>query len=76
MHVITNGFLTLKFLHRKRGKEAIDFFGIISVYTGRLIHDCWAAYFSYFQCKHQVCGSHILRDPAFVSSPTDTVWHA
>ena len=25
MHVVTNGLVTLKFLHRKRGKEAIDF---------------------------------------------------
>ena len=76
MHVITNGFVTLKFLHRKRGKEAIDFFGIISVYTGTLIHDCWAAYFSYFQCKHLVCGSHLLRDLAFIIESNGYRGHA
>ena len=37
--VVTYGFVTIKFLHRKRGKEAIDFFGIIPVYTGTLVHD-------------------------------------
>ena len=39
LHVATDGSLTLKYLHRKRGKEAIDSFGIISVYSGVLIHD-------------------------------------
>ena len=57
MHVLTNGLVTLKYLHRKRGKEAIDFFGIIPFYIGTLIHDRWAIYFLYFLCKHQVCGS-------------------
>ena len=74
MHVVTNGFVTLKYLHRKRGKEAIDFFGIIPFYIGTLIHDRWAAYFSYFLCKHQVCGSHILRDLAFVIDSNGYRW--
>ena len=74
MHVATNGFLTLKFLHRKRGKEAIDSFGILPVYTGTLIHDCWEAYFLYFQCKHQVCGSHLLRDLAFIIESNGYRW--
>ena len=40
LQVITDGSLTLiKFLHRKRGKEAIDSFGIIPVYSRVLIHD-------------------------------------
>ena len=34
MHVVTNGLVTLKYLHRKRGKEAIEFFGIIPFYIG------------------------------------------
>ena len=37
MHVATNGFVTLKFLHRKRGKEAIASFGILPVYTVNLL---------------------------------------
>ena len=74
MHVVTNGFVALKYLHRKRGKEAIDFFGIIPFYIGTLIHDRWAAYFSYFLCKHQVCGSHLLRDLAFVIDSNGYRW--
>ena len=39
LHVTSDGVLTLKFLHCKRGKEAIDSFGIIPFYAGTLIHD-------------------------------------
>ena len=74
MHAATNGFVTLKFLHRKRGKEALDSFGILPVYTGTLIQDCLAAYFLHFQCKHQIWGLHLLRDLAFVIETNRYRW--
>ena len=66
LHIITDGSLTLKFLHRKRGAEAIDDIGIIPRFTGTLIHDCWASYFSYDKCRHGLCGAHLLRELAFM----------
>ena len=66
LHVATDGLVALKYLHRKRGKEAMDDFGIIPFYTGTLIHDRWASYFTYDKCTHQVCGSHLLRDLTFI----------
>ena len=74
LHVTSDGSLTLKFLHRKRGKEAIDSFGIIPFYAGVLIHDRWAPYFAYKLCKHQVCGSHLLRDITFVVDSNNYRW--
>ena len=74
LHVATDGSLTLKYLHRKRGKEAIDAFGIIPFYSGTLIHDRWAAYFAYDLCKHQVCESHLLRDLTFVVDSNNYRW--
>ena len=47
IHVYSSGDLTLKFLHEKRGKEAIEDIGIIPLYGGVVIHDCWASYLSY-----------------------------
>jgi len=47
IHVHSGGDITLKNLHRKRGKAAIEENGIIPQYKGKLIHDCWASYFSY-----------------------------
>ena len=74
LHVTSDGSLTLKFLHRKRGKEAIDSFGILPFYAGVLIHDRWAPYFAYKLCKHQVCGSHLLRDITFVVDSNNYRW--
>ena len=66
IHVYSSGDVTVKFLHRKRGKEAIDDINIIPRYGGRIIHDCWASYFSYDNCENGLCGSHLLRELTFV----------
>ena len=55
IHVYSSGDLTLKFLHRKRGLEAIDDISIIPRYGGVIIHDCWASYLSYTHCGHGIC---------------------
>ena len=47
IHVYSSGDLTLKFLHRKRGLEAIEDITIIPRYGGVIIHDGWASYLSY-----------------------------
>lgn len=44
IHVYSSGDVTLKFLHRKRGKAAIDKINIIPRYGGAIIHDCWSSY--------------------------------
>ena len=74
LHVVTDGSLTLKFLHRKRGKEAIEEIAIIPRYTGTLVHDCWAAYLAYDQCSHQLCGSHLLRELTFIVDSNGFRW--
>ena len=74
LHVATDGLVALKYLHRKRGKEAMDDFGIIPFYTGTLIHDRWASYFTYDKCTHQVCGSHLLRDLTFIVESNNYRW--
>lgn len=62
IHVYTYGNISLQFVHRKRGKEAVDDIGIIPKYGGIIVHDCWATYFSYKNVGHALCGSHILRE--------------
>ena len=44
IHVYSTGDITLKFLHKRRGMEAIDDIKIIPRYSGTIIHDCWASY--------------------------------
>lgn len=66
IHVYSAGDVTLKFCHRRRGKEAIDAINLIPRYGGTLIHDCWSSYFAYRHCGHGLCGSHLLRELAFM----------
>jgi transposase len=61
IHVYSAGDFTLKHLHRKGGKEAIESIKIIPRYGGVIIHDCWSSYLSYNHCTHGLCGSHLLR---------------
>ena len=40
IHVYSSGDITLRFLHRQRGKAAIEAINIIPRYGGVIIHDC------------------------------------
>ena len=74
IHVYSSGDITLKFLHKKRGKEAIEDIDIIPRYGGVIIHDCWSSYLSYNHCGHGLCGSHLLRELTFVIESNGYDW--
>lgn len=74
LHVYSAGNITLKFLHPKRGKAAIEAIDIIPRYGGVIIHDCWASYLSYLHCGHGLCGSHLLRELAFIYESNGYAW--
>ncbi|WP_404360868.1 IS66 family transposase [Methylotuvimicrobium sp. KM1] len=74
IHVYSAGDITLKFLHRKRGKEAIESINLIPRYGGAIIHDCWSSYFAYQHCGHGLCGSHLLRELTFIVDAHDYRW--
>lgn len=74
IHVYSSGEITLKFLHPKRGCEAIEAFGVIPRYGGVVIHDCWASYLAYDHCGHGLCGSHLLRELTFIVDANGYRW--
>lgn len=74
IHVYSAGNITLKFLHRKRGKAAIEAIDIIPQYGGKIIHDCWASYLSYPCGGHGLCGSHLLRELTFIVDANGYAW--
>ncbi len=74
IHVYCADEITLKFLHPKRGCEAIEAIGIIPHYHGAVIHDCWASYLVYDHCKHGLCGSHLLRELTFIVDAHGYAW--
>jgi len=74
IHVCSAGEVTLKFLHPRRGKTAIEAIGVIPRYGGVVIHDCWASYLAYDHCGHGLCGSHLLRELTFVVDANGYAW--
>lgn len=73
LHSISTETLTWYGIHHKRGKEAIDFFGILPAYHGRLIHDCFQSYFD-LPCDHGLCNAHILRELTFLHEELQQPW--
>jgi transposase len=74
IHVYSAGNITLKFLHRQRGKAAIEAIDLIPRYGGTIIHDCWSSYLSYHHCGHGLCGSHLLRELTFIFEANGYAW--
>jgi transposase len=74
IHVCSAGEVTLKFLHPRRGQEAMQDINIIPRYGGVIIHDCWASYLAYEHCSHGLCGAHLLRELTFIVDAEDYAW--
>lgn len=74
VHVCSGGDITLKRVHQKRGKEAIEEIDIIPRYGGVIIHDCWKSYESYENCEHGLCGAHLLRELTFIVDSNGYRW--
>lgn len=63
LHTCSNAQFTHLFVHEKRGKEALNSeSSLLPDYRGWAVHDCWSAYFGYQQCRHALCGAHLLRE--------------
>ncbi len=74
IHVCSGGQITVKRLHQTRGCAAIDAIGIIPRYRGVIVHDCWRADLTSTQCKHPLCGSHLLRELQAVTDSNGWPW--
>ncbi|MEK6737232.1 MAG: IS66 family transposase [Planctomycetota bacterium] len=72
-HVLSTGLITWFGVHPKRGHEALDAFGILPRFTGRLIHDFFESYFRYL-CRHGMCIPHILRELKFLHEQCRQSW--
>jgi len=76
IHVYSAGEVTLKFLHPKRGTDAINDINIIPKYSGTIIHDCWSSYLTYNDCDHGLCGSHLVRELTCIVESNRYNWAA
>jgi transposase len=74
LHVVSNAQLTFYGVHPKRGREAMDYFGILPRCKNFLIHDHWKAYFTYEDCLHALCNQHHLRELKFLHEEQNELW--
>jgi transposase len=62
-HVACTSMFCYFYVHAKRGKEAIQSTAsLLPRFLGWALHDCWASYFNVDNCKHALCGAHLLRE--------------
>jgi len=63
LHVASTSELTYLFLHESRGMKALSSAAsIIKEFRGSAVHDCLSSYFKFTNCRHLLCGAHLLRE--------------
>jgi transposase len=65
VHVASSARLTHYAADVRRGKAAIDEIDILPAYRGTCVHDGWLSYTHYPDCRHALCGAHLLRELTF-----------
>jgi transposase len=61
LHSAGTARLSTYFLHEKRGRDAIDAFGILDGFAGVVVHDGWHPYRTY-DLTHALCNAHHQRE--------------
>jgi transposase len=74
LHSASTDQLSFFGIHAKRGVEAMNEFGILPRFTGIAIHDHWDSYFTYENCLHGLCNSHIQRELKFLWEESKEEW--
>jgi transposase len=73
LHCLSTDRLTFYAVHPKRGKEAMDSFGILPHFSGTLLHDAFSPYFRY-RCAHALCNIHLVRELTFLHEELHQAW--
>lgn len=66
VHSASTADLSLFTVHDRRGKAGSDAAGVLPVFTGVAVTDCWAPYDCYPRAAHARCNAHLIRELAGV----------
>lgn len=76
VHTVSTPALTYYEPHARRGQHATNAIGILPHFTGTLVHDAWATYFTYHGFAHARCNAHHLRDLTAIVDNDQQQWAA
>ncbi|MFI3215019.1 MAG: IS66 family transposase [Eubacteriales bacterium] len=62
VHDASNCEFTYLDISPKRGYLGMEQCGVLPLFRGIAMHDCWASYWSYTDIQHAVCCAHLLRE--------------
>ena len=62
VHDASNCEFTYLDISPKRGYPGMEQCGVLPSFHGIAMHDCWASYWNYKDCRHAVCCAHLLRE--------------
>lgn len=62
VHDASNCEYTYLDISPKRGHLGMEQCGVLPSFHGIAMHDCWASYWNYEDCRHAVCCAHLLRE--------------
>ena len=74
LHVLSTELFTFYGVHKKRGSAALNHFGILKGFTGKLVHDSYGSYFKCTACTHVLCNAHLIRELSFLSEELHEEW--
>lgn len=60
VHNASNCEFTYLDISPKRGYLGMEQCGVLPLFRGIAMHDCWASYWNYGDCRHAVCCAHLL----------------
>lgn len=76
LHVFSTEQLTCYYIDRQRGSPAMERMGLLSRFTGMLVHDFLSAYYLFERCRHFLCNAHLLRELTCLHEEMDQAWAA
>ena len=62
VHDASNCEFTYLDISPKRGYLGMEQCGVLPLFRGIAMHDCWASYWSYTDLQHAVCCAHLVRE--------------